>query len=59
MNCSAFSIPITMKAVARASASVEVGAVTDTLSRECLAGLPVWGLMVCVYFMPFSMVYLR
>ena len=50
---------MTMKAVARASASVEVGAVTDTLSRECLAGLPVWGLMVCVYFMPFSMVYLR
>lgn len=59
MNCSAFSIPITMKAVARASASVEVGAVTDTLSKECLAGLPVWGFIVWVYFMPFSMVYLR
>ena len=59
MNCSAFSIPITMKAVARASASVEVGAVTDTLSRECLAGLPVCGLMVWVDFIPFSMVYLR
>lgn len=59
MNRSAFSMPITMKAVARASASVEVEATTETLSRVCLTGLPVCGLMVWVYFMPFSMVYLR
>lgn len=59
MNFSAFSIPITMKAVASASASVAVLAMADTLSKVCIAGLPVFGFMVWVYFMPFSIMNFR